>query len=57
MMAKGDKVDHALHTLHNYVRQLLGDKEGAIQEKQIAALATDRRAWRNLVVACSAADG
>ena len=40
-----------------YVRELLGDKEGALQEKQIAALATDRRAWRKLVVACSAADG
>ena len=28
-----------------------------MQEQQIAALADDRRAWRNLVVPCSAADG
>ena len=27
-----------------------------MQEQQIAAFADDRRAWRNLVVACSAAD-
>ena len=40
-----------------YVQRLLGDNEGAMQEQQIAALADDRRAWRNLVVACSAADG
>ena len=40
-----------------YVQRLLGDNEGAIQEQQIAALADDRRAWRNPVVACSAADG
>ena len=39
------------------VHRLLGDNEGAIQEQQIAAFADDRRAWRNLVVACSAADG
>ena len=41
----------------NYVQRLLGDNEGAMQEQQIAAFADDRRAWRNLVVACSAADG
>ena len=40
-----------------YVQRLLGDNEGAMQGQQIAALADDRRAWRNLVVACSAADG
>ena len=40
-----------------YVQRLLGDNEGAMQEQQIAALADDRRAWRNLVVACSTADG
>ena len=40
-----------------YVQRLLGGNEGAMQEQQIAALADDRRAWRNLVVACSAADG
>ena len=40
-----------------YVQRLLGDNEGAMQEQQIAAFADDRRAWRNLVVACSAADG
>ena len=50
-LAKGDLVDHVLHTL-----PMLGDNEGAMQEQQIAALADDRRAWRNLVVACSAAD-
>ena len=38
----------------NYVQRLLGDNEGAMQEQQIAH---DRRAWRNLVVTCSAADG
>ena len=37
--------------------RLLGDNEGAMQEQQIAALADDRSAWENLVVACSAADG
>ena len=41
----------------NYVQRLLGDNEGAMQEQQIAAFADDRRAWRNLVVACSTADG
>ena len=41
----------------NYVQRLVGDNEGAMQEQQIAAFADDRRAWRNLVVACSAADG
>ena len=41
----------------NYVQRLLGDNEGAMQEQQIAAFADDPRAWRNLVVACSAADG
>ena len=41
----------------NYVQRLLGDNEGAMQEQQIAAFADDRRAWRNLLVACSAADG
>ena len=40
-----------------YVHKLLGDNEGALQEQQIASLADDRRTWRNLVVACSAADG
>ena len=40
-----------------YVQRLLGDNKGAMQEQQIVALADDRRAWRNLVVACSAADG
>ena len=41
----------------SYVQKMLGDNEGAMQEQQIAALADDRHAWRNLVVACSAADG
>ena len=41
----------------NYVQRLLGDNEGAMQEQQIAASADDRHAWRNLVVAYSAADG
>ena len=41
----------------NYVQRLLGDNEGAMPEQQIAAFADDRCAWRNLVVACSAADG
>ena len=41
----------------NYVQRLLGDNEGAMQEQQITAFADDRRSWRNLVVACFAADG
>ena len=41
----------------SYVQNWLGDNEGAMQEQQIAAFADDRHAWRNLVVACSAADG
>ena len=41
----------------NYVQRLLGDNEGAMQEQQIATFADDRRAWSNLVVACSAANG
>ena len=41
----------------NYVQRLLGDNEGAMQEQQIATFADDRCAWRNLVVACSVADG
>ena len=41
----------------HYVKRLLGDNEEAMQEQQIVAFADDRRAWRNLVVACSAADG
>ena len=41
----------------NYVQRLLGDNEGAMQEQQIAAFADDCHAWRNRVVACSAADG
>ena len=40
-----------------YVQRLLGDNEGAMQKQQIAALADDCRAWKNLVVTCSAADG
>ena len=55
-LAKGDLVDHVLHTF-NYVQRLLGNNEGTMQEQQIAAFADDRHAWRNLVVACSAADG
>ena len=38
------------HTSYlTYVQRLLGDNEGAIQEQQIATLADDRHAWRNLV--------
>ena len=41
-----------------YIQRVLGDNEGVVmQEQQIAALAGDRRAWRNLVVACYTADG
>ena len=56
-LAKGDLVDHVLHIYLNYVQRLLGDNEGAMQEQQIVAFADDRHAWRNLVIACSAADG
>ena len=52
-LAKGDRSRTSYLT---YVQRLLGDNEGAMQEQQIAALAGDRCAWRNLVVACSAAD-
>ena len=40
-----------------YIQRLLGDNESMLQEHQIATLAKDRRAWRKLVVACSAAEG
>ena len=39
-----------------YIQRLLGDHEDMLQEKQIATLAKDRRAWRKLVVACAAAE-
>ena len=39
-----------------YIQRLLGDHEDILQEKQIATLAKDRRAWRKLVVACAAAE-
>ena len=40
-----------------YVQRFLDDNEGVMQEQQIAALADDLCAWRNLAVACSTADG
>ena len=40
-----------------YIQRLMGYKEGSIQTDQIAMLAKDQSAWRNLVVACSAAEG
>ena len=40
-----------------YIQRVLGYDEGMIQADQIAKLAEDRCAWRNLVVACSAAEG
>ena len=49
-LAKGDLVDHVLHTL---CTKIAWGNEGAMQEQQIAAFADDRHAWRNLVVACS----
>ena len=46
------------HTSYlTYVQRLLGDNEGAMEKQQIAILADDRHAWRNLVIACSATDG
>ena len=53
---KRDLIDHVLHTLPMY-KDCLGTMKEQCKEQQIAALADDRRAWRNLVVACSAADG
>ena len=40
-----------------YIQRLLGDNEGMIEDRQIVTLAQDRRAWKKLVVACSAAEG
>ena len=45
-----------VHTLIMY-KDCLGIMKEQMQEQQIAAFADDRHAWRNLVVACSAADG
>ncbi len=39
-----------------YVQDLLGDSEGMLQPNNISSLAQDRSGWRNLVVACSAAE-
>ena len=40
-----------------YIQRVLGYDKGMIQAEQIATLAKDRCAWRNLVIACSAAEG
>jgi len=39
-----------------YVQNLLGDTEGMLNISQIKDMAQDRTKWRDLVVACSAAD-
>jgi exonuclease III len=44
-------------TYLTYIQRVLGYDEGLLQAEQIATLAKDRYAWRNLVVACSAAEG
>ncbi len=39
-----------------YVQDLLGDSGGMLQPNNFSSLAQDRSGWRNLVVACSAAE-
>ncbi|XP_019644939.1 PREDICTED: uncharacterized protein LOC109485715 [Branchiostoma belcheri] len=39
-----------------YVQRLLGDEHNQLTEKQIANLASDKGQWRDLAVACAAAD-
>ena len=41
----------------SYIKRLLGYDEDDMLAEQIATLAQDRCAWRNLVIACSAAEG
>ena len=41
----------------SYIKRLLGYDEDDMSANQIATLAQDRCAWRNLVIACSAAEG
>ena len=41
----------------SYIKRLLGYDEDDMSADQIATLAQDRCAWRNLVIACSAAEG
>ena len=41
----------------SYIKRLLGYDEDDMSADQIAILAQDRCAWRNLVIACSAAEG
>ena len=40
-----------------YIQRVLGYHEVEISADEIATLAEDRCAWRNLVIACSAAEG
>ncbi len=44
------------HAHLKYVQHLLGDSDGMLQPNKISSLAQDRSGWRNLVVACSAAE-
>jgi hypothetical protein len=44
-------------TYLTYIQRVLGYDEDLLQAEQIATLAKDKYAWRNLVVACSAAEG
>ena len=41
----------------SYIKRLLGYDEEDMSADQIATLTQDRCAWRNLVIACSAAEG
>ena len=41
----------------SYINQVLGYDKHEMSADQIATIAQDRSAWRNLVVACSAAEG
>ena len=44
-------------TYLSYINHVLGYDEHEMSADQIATIAQDRSAWRNLVVACSAAEG
>ena len=51
------KPGHPRTSYITYIQWVLGYHEVDISADEIATLAEDRRAWRNLVMACSAAEG
>ena len=51
------KPDRPRTSYITYIQRVLGYHEVKISADEIATLAEDRCAWRNLVIACSAAKG